>query len=92
MITKIKDPDSRLDYEVNWFAWLNGDSISSVTWVVPTGITEGTGTYASSFTGTTATVWLEGGTAGTVYQITCRITTALGRIDDFTFALSIQNT
>jgi hypothetical protein len=92
MIIKTKDPDSRLDYPVSWLNWLNGDSISMATWITTSGITVGTGAYAPSFTGTVATIWLEGGTLGTVYDITCRVTTALGRIDDFTFQVSVQAT
>lgn len=89
---KIKDPDSRLDYTMDWTTWLDGDSLSAVTWLVPVGITEGTAPYASTFTGTTATIWLIGGTVHTKYDITCRITTALGRIDDYTFTIAVEPT
>lgn len=91
-IIKIKDPDARLDYVINWTTWLDGDTLNAVTWVIPTGITEGTGAYASTFDGQIATVWLSGGTLHSKYDIVCRITTSLGRIDDYTFTVLCEQT
>jgi hypothetical protein len=91
-IFKIKDPDARLDYVINWTTWLEGDTLNAVSWVVPTGITEGVGTYASTFDGQTSTIWLSGGTLHSKYDITCRITTSLGRIDDYTFTVVCEPT
>jgi len=56
----IKDPDSVLDYAVNWLTWLDGDTISASSWTIPTGLTEDSDTFGDS----TATVWLSGGTVG----------------------------
>lgn len=38
----IKDPDAKLPYTVDWSPWLagEGDTIASVTWIVPDGITK----------------------------------------------------
>ncbi len=74
-----KDPDATLDYVWDWTAWLaDAETISTVTWLVPDGIDED----STSNTDTTATIWLSGGTLGSAYEITCRITTNQGRIDD----------
>jgi hypothetical protein len=82
---KVKDPNSTLDFVVDWSAWLETDTISAVSWTVPTGITQTT----SSFADTTATIWLMGGTAKAIYLIGCRITTAAGRIEDHSFEILI---
>lgn len=74
----IKDPNSILDYGFDWEDWLNGDTISSSSWVVPTGITKVTDT----FTTTTAVVWLSGGSLGSTYTISNRIVTAGNRTED----------
>jgi len=74
----IKDPQATLDYPCSWAPWLGTDTISSVTWTVPAGITQ----TAATNTTTSATIWLSGGTVGTRYTIVCRITTAAGRIDE----------
>jgi hypothetical protein len=87
MIRKIKDPNATLDYVVDFTDWIeetaSNDKITSVQWIVPTGLSM----MRQSFTETTATVWLSGGTVKKVYQVTCRITTDGGRIEDFSFEL-----
>jgi hypothetical protein len=85
-----KDPDEKLDYAVDWSAWLPaGDTLASAAWTVPTGITQAT--PAPSIDDTTATVWLSGGTAGQSYPIACRVTTAQGRIVDRTLTILVTN-
>lgn len=76
----IKDPNAVKDYEFDWSAWLDGDTIATSTWTVASGLTKD----SDSHTDTVAKVWLSGGTAGTSYTITNRITTVAGRTDDRT--------
>lgn len=79
--TFIKDPAAVKDYLIDWGTnWLDGDTLASVTWSVPTGITQDAATHTT----TTATIWLSGGTAGVTYPIVCHITTAGGRADEKT--------
>jgi hypothetical protein len=82
----IKDPDATLDYTLDFSEWLDADTLSTATWSAA-GLT----VVSSAATTTTATVWLSGGTAGKVYQVRCRVTTAGGRIDDRTFELSVTH-
>jgi hypothetical protein len=84
-----KDPDAELDYTRDWTTYLGADTIATSTWIVPTGITLGTGAKAPTNNTTSATVWLSGGTPHGAYLITNRITTAGGRTDDRTFLLTI---
>ena len=83
--TAMKDPQATLDYPINWAAWLTTDTIVSVVWTVPTGITQ----TAATNTTTTATIWLSGGEVGTEYTVTCRVTTAGGRIDERSIAVRV---
>lgn len=71
-----KDPDSVLDYGIDWSTWLaSGETISTSAWTVPTGITKD-----SDSKGDTSTlVWLSGGTAGVVYTLANKITTSDSR-------------
>ncbi|MDP9479818.1 MAG: hypothetical protein M3R38_29855 [Actinomycetota bacterium] len=93
----IKDPQARLDYSLDWSAWLaSGETITASTWAATTGITvEAAAPYAPSFTGTATTVWLSGGTIGggeeigisrgtsqRAYRVTNTITTSAGRTDE----------
>lgn len=83
----VKDPDANLDYEVDWTAWLpDGDTITASLWIVPTGVTK----TDEANTTATATVWLSGGTVGTNYDVTNRITTAAGRVDDRTIRIKVK--
>ena len=73
----VKDPDEVLDYTIDWAAAIPSDTIASSTWVVPAGITQAS--PSPSYTTTATTIWLSGGTAGTVYDVVNRITTSGGR-------------
>lgn len=74
-----KDPDAVLDYRWDWSVWLKtGETISTVTWDVPAGITQ----QSHSDDTSSATIWLTGGTVGKNYLVTCRIVTSSGRTDD----------
>jgi hypothetical protein len=87
----LKDPSAKLPFTVDWSAWLaaEGDTATSVAWTVPAGIVKES-SPAESLADGKATVWLSGGTVGQRYQITCRITTAGGRIDDRTIQVDIR--
>lgn len=94
-----KDPNATLDYAIDLAngglndgsstdtGWLQADTISSVSWTVPTGITSTT----SSNTATVATIWLSGGTAGTDYLVTARVTTASGRVTDVSLLIKVRS-
>lgn len=89
----VKAPNDVLDFEWDWATngWLYaGDTIATVEWTAESGITVETNPAISN-TDTTATVWIGGGTAGTTYTITCQITTAAGRVGQWTQNLAIEN-
>lgn len=82
-----KDNNETLDYERDLSDWLPaGDTIAASEWIVPTGITK----VSDSFTTTTATIWLSGGTIDTDYIVVSRITTTQGRITDRTYTFRIR--
>lgn len=88
LATFSKDPNSVLDYTLDWSDWLGvGESIAAVQWIVPTGLTLVTATNTSS----QATAFLSGGSDGTPYNVVCRITTdsAPARVDDRTIILEV---
>lgn len=73
-----KDPDAVLDYAIDWSDWLDGDTIATSQWVMPSGIV----LDSDSKTTLIATAWVSGGTADNTYTLTNRITTAAGRTQD----------
>jgi len=72
-----KDPDEVLDYQLDWTARLDGDTISSSSWAVASG--SGLTIDSDSETTTLTTVWLSAGTEGTTYTLTNTIVTAASR-------------
>lgn len=46
---------------------------------------------SDSFSATSTTVWLAGGTPGTPYSVANRITTSVGRIDERTITIRVTN-
>lgn len=82
-----KDPNEKLDYQIDWSERLSDDTIATSTWIIPTGLV----LEVSSNTDTTTVVWLSGGVLSKNYKITNRITTVAGRIMDQSVFLTIAN-
>jgi hypothetical protein len=86
----ILDDDANLDFVFDWSNWLaTGETISTYTVTVPTGITLGTGTKAPSETDGKVTYWVSGGTIGKRYKVACKITTSASRIDERTMMITV---
>ncbi len=84
----IQDDGAKLDYGFDWHLWLGTDTIATSTWTVPAGLTAS----LLSFTPTTTTIWLAGGTLGQSYSVVNQITTAAGRTDERTIVITVQDT
>lgn len=86
----VKDPNAVLDYTFDWTEWLDGvaDTLADKAITADAGIT----VVTSSIVGKKVVVVLSGGTVGTTYKVTCRITTAAvpARIDDRTIYVKIK--
>ena len=83
----IKDPDAVLDYAFDWSTWLaTGETISSHVVTADTGITKDSDSEADGI----VTVWLSAGTAGTAYNVACKIVTSDARTDERSIIVLIQ--
>lgn len=88
MSTYLLDPDAVLDFRLDWSSWLTtGETILTATVTATDGLTVAPSGSPTVVTGTDVTVWLTGGTVGTIYGVTCRITTSAGRTDDRTIRI-----
>lgn len=89
MKTFLKDPDSTLDYGIDWGPWLEpvSDTITASTWTAESGIEI---VDDAEFTTTRTVVWLRGGTAGETYTVTNQVTTAGGRIVDRSIKIKVR--
>ena len=82
----LKDPDEILDYTFDWSTWLGADTIASDVVTVDAGLTKD----SDSNTTTAVTVWLSGGTAGTAYKVSSKVTTAAGRTAERTIIITVK--
>lgn len=86
-----KDPFDEVDYSFDWAKQLSHsmtpDSIASVTWIVPAGLTQ----VNTSRLGGLTTIWLAGGVADSEYLVSCRIVTAQGRKFERNRRLPVQD-
>ncbi len=84
----VKDPGAKLDYTIDWGAWMVGtDTISTVTTVPAVGVASGITVTSATKTNTTTTVFVSGGVAGTSYDVTVHIATAQLREDERTITI-----
>jgi hypothetical protein len=72
---------------VDWSAWLGDDTIESSTFEAPAGLTK----VDEDSDGTTATVWLSGGTDTETYEVVNQIVTAGGRTDERTITFKVAH-
>jgi hypothetical protein len=91
----VKDPESTLDYSINWEDWLDtGDTITGSNWTIETiaGDTDPVLRTTDGFVGTgLTTIWVSGGTAGNNYRITNTITTDNGLTDERYFRVFVKD-
>ena len=86
----LKDPNAVLDYGFNWLAlgWLaTGETISSHVVTVEAGLTKDSYSESAGI----VTFWLSGGTAGVQYLVSCLITTSLGRTDERSRMIMVED-
>jgi hypothetical protein len=97
-----KDPDETLDYSVDWSRWLNGATITAVSWFVDdadgvktaisdaqvvNGIQRVSITTANDIT----TIHLALGTVNTEYKFYCQITDSTGSVAERVIKLRVKD-
>jgi hypothetical protein len=91
-----KDPQSTLDYTVDWSSWINtADTLSTSTWAIET-IAGDASPLASTSTALDTTnhlthVWVTAGTAGDNYRITNTVTTVAGLTEERYFRIFVKD-
>lgn len=89
----LKDPSAILDYGFDWEGdspgpyLVSGETIIAYTITVDEGLTLDSDSESSGF----VTVWLSGGTVRTSYTVACKITTSLGRTDERSIEIFVDN-
>ena len=87
----LKDPQSRVDYGIDWGAgYLAGQTIAGSSWSVVPQEAGGVAVDAAGFTATRTAATLSGGLAGRVYSISNHVTLSGGRSDDRSITLRVE--
>lgn len=90
----VKDPNATLDYPFDWSEWLTdaSDTYASHEFVTtdPADSVADLTVESSAHSAGVITAFVSGGTEGMTHELTCRITTAGGRIDDRTLFIKIK--
>lgn len=84
MITK--DPNAKRTYFVDWSEWLGVDTIASVEWTIPDGLTK----ISQTATAKIAYVKVGDGAVGQVYSINCHVVSLAGEEDDQTLLVKVE--
>lgn len=88
---KLHDPTAEKDYTLDWTDWLNGDTLATVDWLIEPITVPPLTSFSPANSPTAATVWVRGGLLGTLYYLTCRVTTPSGRHEDRSIAIRSKN-
>ena len=91
MALLLKDPESVLDYSVEWGAeYLDGDALAESEWTVSPVEAGGLEVVNSQFEPGTAVVKASGGIAGRIYRLTNHVVMASGREDSRSILLRVE--
>jgi hypothetical protein len=87
----LKDPGSRIDYEMDWGGgYLDGQTIVGSSWAAAPDELGGLSIEASSFGLLKSAVRIAGGVAGHVYTLTNRVTLSDSTIDERSVTLRVE--
>lgn len=89
-----KDADAQLSYQLIWSDWLpSGDTITSSSWTAESisGDSDPLTITGNSFTDTSTTVTVNGGTTGNIYKVYNTISTDQSNTDRRYFRIKVQD-
>ncbi len=91
MALLLKDPDSSLDYSVDWGRdYLDGDALASSSWTVSPVEAGGVTVGQSRFDLLVASVQVSSGNEGKLYRLVNHVVTASGREDSRSIMLRVE--
>lgn len=86
----LKDPQSRVDYAIDWGGYAQGRVVTASAWAVAPTEAGGVSVDAASFDLHRSAVTLAGGVAGHVYSVVNHVTLSDGRIDRRSITLRVE--
>lgn len=86
----LKDPQSRVDYAVDWTAYLDGQTVADSVWTVRPQEPGGIAVEEASFDLSRSAARLVGGTIGRVYTVSNLVTLSDGAQDERSITLRVE--
>lgn len=86
----LKDPQSRVDYAIDWAVYLDGQTIVSSLWSVAPVELGGIAVDEDSFTPSRTAARLTGGIVGHCYSVSNQVTLSDGTYDARSIALRVE--
>lgn len=86
----LKDPQSRVDYAIDWSGYLDGKVIAASAWSVIPDEADGIAIEETGFDFTRSAATLSGGAPGRVYSVANRVTLSDGRSDERSITLRVE--
>ncbi len=86
----LKDPQSRVDYAIDWTPYLDGQTVAASIWAVSPDEPGGIAVDEASFTPGRTAARLSGGIVGHSYRISNRVTLSDGSSDERSLALRVE--
>lgn len=91
MTMMVKDPDTRIDFEIDWgLAYPDGQAVLASLWEVTPAEANGLMVAASAHDLMQTTATLAGGVAGHVYRVANRVTLNDGQIDERSMTIRVE--
>jgi len=86
----LKDPQSRVDYAIDWSGYLDGQTIATSEWTVSPAETGGIAIEEASFDLDRSAARLSGGIVGRIYCVANRVTLSDGSADERSITLRVE--
>jgi hypothetical protein len=86
----LKDPQSRVDYAIDWSTYLDGQTIEASLWLVTPDEEGGVAAEEASFEPARTAVRLAGGLIGHCYSVSNRVTLSDGSTDVRSITLRVE--
>jgi hypothetical protein len=86
----LKDPQSRVDYAIDWSPYLDGQAIVASSWTVAPAEADGIAVAESGFEPGRTAARLEGGVTGHCYSVSNEVILSDGSFDARSIALRVE--
>ncbi|ALR21782.1 MULTISPECIES: hypothetical protein [Sphingobium] len=86
----LKDPQARIDHEIDWSAYLAGQHVVASVWHVSPAEAGGIVVEADAFEDLRTSVRLSGGAVGRLYYVTNRVALSDGQEDERSIHVRVE--